>query len=135
MPPVVRRLPAYEPPVGGHARIPLPRPRPVWVPVPEPPSPALDAARLLSAVLEVLDGRRPARLLREIAVPVLAARLGGSVRARTTRMVRPPRVCHPSRLVAEMSVTLRREGRVLAAAGRAEHAGGRWWFTSFTVLE
>ena len=135
MPPVVRRLPAYEPPVGGPARIPLPRPRPVWVPAPEPPPPVLDAARLLSVVLEVLDGRRPARLLREIAVPVLAARLGGAVRARTTRMVRPPRVCHPSRLVAEMSVTLRREGRVLAAACRAEHSGGRWWVTSFTVLE
>jgi len=32
-------------------------------------------------------------------------------------------------------VTVRREGRVLAVAGRAEHRGGRWWFTSFTVLE
>ncbi|HUQ62084.1 Rv3235 family protein [Lentzea sp.] len=138
MPPVVRRLAAYEPPVGDAAWvavIPLPRPRPVWQPEPEPPSPVLDAARLVGVVLEVLDGRRTARLLREVAVPALAGRLGCSVRPRSTRMVRAPRVCHPSRLVAEISVTVRREGRVLAVAARAEHRGGRWWFTAFTVLE
>lgn len=103
--------------------------------MPEPPPPALDAARLVGVVLEVLDGRRAARLLREVAVPALAARLGGVVRARSTRMVRVPRVCRPSRFVAEMSVTVRREGRVLAVACRAEFRGGRWWFTAFTVLE
>ncbi|MFJ8967212.1 Rv3235 family protein [Lentzea sp. NPDC102401] len=137
MPPVVRRLPAYEPPVGvsGGFVIPRPRPRPVWVPVPEPPPPAFDASRLVGVVLEVLDGRRATRLLRQVAVPVLAARLSGLVRPRTTRMVRAPRVCHPSRFSAEVSVTVRREGRVLAVAGRAEHRSGRWWFTSFTVLE
>jgi hypothetical protein len=138
MPPVVRRLAAYEPPAGDAARvavIPLPRPRPAWRPEPEPPSPALDAARLVGVVLEVLDGRRTARLLREVAAPALAGRLGSSVRPRSTRMVRTPRVCHPSRLVAEISVTVRREGRVLAVAARAEHRGGRWWFTAFTVLE
>ncbi|WP_329789114.1 Rv3235 family protein [Lentzea sp. DG1S-22] len=135
MPPVVRRLPAYEPPVGGAVPLPRPRPRPVWVPEPDPPSPALDPLRLVGAVLEVLDGRRPARLLREVAVPGLAVRLGAMVRARTTRMVRMPRVCRPSRFVAEMSATVRREGRVLAVACRVEHRGGRWWFTSFTVLE
>jgi hypothetical protein len=136
MPPVVRRLPAYEPPVGSAGFvIPRPRSRPVWVPVPEPPSPPLDAARLLGFVLEVLDGRRAARLLRQVAVPGLAARLGGAVRARSTRMVRVPRVCHPSRFVAELSVSVRREGKVLAVAARVEHQAGRWWFTSFTVLE
>ncbi|MEU3649631.1 Rv3235 family protein [Lentzea sp. NPDC034063] len=137
MPPVVRRLPAYEPPVGvsGGFVIPRPRPKPVWVPVPEPPSPAFDASRLVAVVLEVLDGRRATRLLREVAVPALAARLGGLVRPRTTRMVRAPRICHPSRFAAEVSVTVRREGRVLAVAGRAEHRDGRWRFTSFTVLE
>ncbi|HEX7305555.1 Rv3235 family protein [Lentzea sp.] len=138
MPPVVRRLAAYEPPVGDSASvalIPRPRPRPVWVPEPEPPSPALDAARLVGVVLEVLDGRRTARLLREVAVPALAARLGLEVRPRSTRMVRLPRVCHPSRTVAESAVTVRREGRVLAVAARAEHRGGRWWFTEFAVLE
>ncbi|MDX3656833.1 Rv3235 family protein [Streptomyces sp. ID05-26A] len=135
MPPVVRRLPAYEPPVGSSGFvIPLPRSRPVWVPVPEPPSPALDAARLVGVVLEVLDGRRAVRLLREVAVPGLAARLSGMVRASSTRMVRAPRVCHPARFVAEISVTVRRSGRVLAVAARAEHRGGRWWFTSFTVV-
>src|SRR5689334_18743902 len=142
MPPVVRRLPAYEPPVvvrgvvaAGVGSIPWPRPRPVWVPPPEVPPPDLDAARLIWVVLEVLDGRRPARVLREVAVPGLAARLAGLVRVRTTRMVRAPRVCHPSRLVAEISVTVRREGRVVAVAGRAEHRGGRWWWTVFSVLD
>ncbi|MGW4206555.1 Rv3235 family protein [Lentzea sp. NPDC004789] len=134
MPPVVRRLPAYEPPVGA-AFVPRPRPRPVWVPVPEPPPPALDAARLIWVVLEVLDSRRPARVLREVAVPALVARLGRLVRVRTTRLVRAPRVCHPSRFVAEMSVTVRRDGRVMAVAARAEHRGGRWWLTVFSVLE
>ncbi|SER27662.1 hypothetical protein SAMN05216188_109270 [Lentzea xinjiangensis] len=134
MPPVVRRLAPYEPPAGV-AVIPRPRPRPVPPPVPEPPSPPLDATRLLGVVLEVLDGRRPARLLRQVAVPGLAARLGALVRARSTRMVRAPRICHPSRFVAEVSVTVRREGRVLAVAARAEHRGGQWWLTAFTVLE
>ncbi|GHH60689.1 hypothetical protein GCM10017774_85500 [Lentzea cavernae] len=90
---------------------------------------------MLWVVLEVLDGRRAVRLLREVAVPGVAARLGGAVRASATRMVRAPRVCHPSRFVAEVSVTVRREGRVVAVAARVEHRGGRWWFTSFTVLE
>ncbi|WP_439661606.1 Rv3235 family protein [Lentzea sp. HUAS TT2] len=120
---------------GSGLVIPRPRSRPVWVPVPEPPSPAFDASRLVGVVLEVLDGRRASRLLREVAVPALAARLGRLVCSRSTRMVRVPRVCHPSRFVAEVSVTVRREGRVLAVAGRAEHRGGRWWFTSFTVLD
>ncbi|MET9631701.1 Rv3235 family protein [Lentzea sp. NPDC006480] len=138
MPPVVRRLPAYEPPVGaarGLDSIPRPRPRPVWVPPPEVPPPVLDAARLIWVVLEVLDGRRPARVLRSVAVPAVVARLSGLVRVRTTRMVRAPRVCHPTRLVAEISVTVRREGRALAVAARAEHREGRWWLTTFSVLE
>jgi hypothetical protein len=94
----------------------------------------LDAARLVGVVLEVLDGRRASRLLREVAVPDLAAQLTSTVRARTTRMVRAPRVCHPSRLVAEISATVRREGRALAIAARAEHHDGRWRFTTFSVL-
>ncbi|MFS8096448.1 Rv3235 family protein [Lentzea alba] len=116
----------------------IPRPRPPlapWVPPPDPPPPVLDAGRLVSVVLEVLDGRRSGRLLREVAVPRLAARLGAAVRARTTRLMRPPRVCHPSRLVAEISAVVRRERRVLAVAARVEHRGGRWWFTAFSVLE
>jgi Family of unknown function (DUF6459) len=95
----------------------------------------LDAARLIWVVLEVLDGRRSARVLREVAVPRLVARLSASVRVRTTRLVRPPRVCHPARFVAEISVTVRREGRVLAVAARAEFRGGKWWLTTFSVLE
>ncbi|MFD5829447.1 Rv3235 family protein [Lentzea sp. NPDC060358] len=136
MPPVVRRLAAYEPPVGV-AVIPRPRPRPqpAWVPEPEPPSPRLDAVRLVAVVLEVLDGRRSARLLREVVSPALAGQLVAAVRPRSTRMIRVPRVCHPSRLAAEISVTVRREGRVLAVAARVEHRRGRWWFTAFTVLE
>ncbi|SDF92654.1 hypothetical protein SAMN05216553_104212 [Lentzea fradiae] len=106
----------------------------MWVPEPEPPSPALDAERLLAVILEILDGRRTARLLRQVAVPGLAGRLASLVRPRSTRMVRPPRVCHPSPLVAELSVTVRREARALAVAARAEHRGGRWWFTAFEVL-
>jgi len=86
-------------------------------------------------VLEVLDGRRSGRLLRDIASPALATRLAGLVRPRTTRMVRAPRVCHPSRLVAEISAVVRREERVLAVAARAEHQDGRWCFTTFAVLE
>ncbi|WP_394615614.1 Rv3235 family protein [Lentzea sp. JNUCC 0626] len=135
MPPGIRRLAPYEPPVGGAAFVPLPRPRPVWVPLPVPVPPALDAGRLVGVVLEVLDGRRVVRLLREVCVPSVAARLGASVRASSTRMVRPPRVCHPARLVGEISVTVRRGGRFFAVAARVEHRGGRWWFTSFSVLE
>ncbi|WP_390827096.1 Rv3235 family protein [Lentzea alba] len=89
----------------------------------------------MRAVLEVLDGRRPGRLLRQVAVPGVAARLASAVRARSTRMVRAPRVCHPSRFVAEISVSVRRGERVLAVAARAEYRGRRWWFTAFTVLE
>ncbi len=134
MPPVVRRLPTYEPPAGV-ALVPRPRTRPLWQPPPEPPSPPLDAARLVRAVLEVLDGRRSVRLLQHVALPRLAALLGRSVRLRTTRLVRPPRVCHPSRFVAEISATVQRADRALAVAARAEHHDGRWWLTTFTVLE
>src|SRR5688500_18316159 len=101
MPPVVRRLAAYEPPAGV-VLVPRPRSRPLWKPPPEPAPPTLDAARLVGVVLEVLDGRRPWRLLRQVALPGLAARLRRSVRPRTTRLLRPPRVCHPSRLTAEI---------------------------------
>lgn len=104
----------------------------------------MDAGKLVSVVLEVLDGRRPVRLLRELAVAGLAARLAERVRAgSSSRLVRAPRVCHPSRFVAEVSATVRRGGRaggrsggqrVVAVAARVEHRGGRWWFTSFSVL-
>lgn len=134
MPPVVRRLPAYEPPAGV-VFVPRPRSRPLWQPPPEPPPPALDAARLVGVVLEVLDGRRSWRLLKHIALPGLATTLRRSVRPRTTRLLRPPRVCHPSRLTAEIAATVRRDERTLAVAARAEHRDGRWLFTTFTLLE
>lgn len=116
----------------------VPRPRSrslLWKPPPEPPPPLLDAVRLVGVVLEVLDGRRSGRLLRQVASPGLAARLGRSVRPRTTRLMRAPRVCHPSRFAAEISATVRREERVLAIAARAEHRDGRWLLTTFSVLE
>ncbi|MGZ3142464.1 Rv3235 family protein [Lentzea chajnantorensis] len=134
MPPVVRRLPTYEPPAGA-TFVPRPRARGSWLPAPEPPPPPLDAARLLTAVLEVVDGRRPGRLLQQLALPALAARLVRSVRVRTTRLLRPPRVCHPTRFAAEIAATVRRDERVLAVAARAEHRDGRWLLTTFTVLE
>lgn len=107
----------------------------MWKPPAEPPSPALDSARLVRAVLEVLDGRRPCRLLRQVALPGLAASLGRSVRPRSTRLVRAPRVSHPSRFAAEIAAIVEREKRVLAVAARAEHDGAQWWLTTFSVLE
>ena len=140
MPPVVRRLPTYEPPAGVEpvtlaGFVPRPRTRRSWRPPSEPPPPPLDAARLVVAVLEVLDGRRPCRSLQQLAQPRLAVLLGRSVHVRTTRLLRPPRVCHPSRFAAEIAATVRRDDRVLAVAARAEHRDGRWLLTAFTVLE
>ena len=134
MPPVVRPLPAYEPPAGV-VFVPRPRFRPLWQPPPEPPPPPIDAARLVGTVLEVLDGRRPARFLHQVALPGLASQLGRSVRPRTTRLLHAPRVCHPSRLIAEIAATVRREKRALAVAARAEHRDGRWLLTTFSILE
>ncbi|WP_154697386.1 Rv3235 family protein [Lentzea guizhouensis] len=47
----------------------------------------------------------------------------------------PARVCHPTRLAAEIAATVRRDDRVLAVAARADHRDGRWLLTAFSVLE
>ncbi|KOV81952.1 hypothetical protein ADL03_26510 [Nocardia sp. NRRL S-836] len=83
----------------------------------------------------MLDGRRPGRSLQQLALPRLADRLARSVRVRSTRLLRPPRVCHPSRFAAEISATVLRDNRALAVAARAEHRNARWLLTTFTVLE
>ncbi|GLZ29853.1 hypothetical protein Lesp02_20430 [Lentzea sp. NBRC 105346] len=128
---MIRRLAAYEPPVGITAPV-IPRPR--WVPPPEPPPPPLDAHRLVRFALEVLDGRRPVGQLSGMARPPVMGRLRSRTRIRSTRLLRL-RVSHPARLVAELTATVRRDDRVLAVAARAEWRGGRWWLVEFDVLE
>lgn len=135
MSPVIRRLPAYEPPLGITEPCPmaLAIPRPRWAPAEEPVPPPLDERHLVRTTLEVLDGRRPPTQLTPLMPLPLIGRLQRRVRPGTTSLLRT-RVCHPSQHVAEISATVRRGERVLAVVARAEH-NRCWRLTAFDVIE
>jgi hypothetical protein len=90
-----------------------------------------DARRLVTFVLEALDGRRPLpqlagvvdeEVVRELRVAPARLRLG--------RL----RVCRVAPDAAELSGTVLRGERVHGVAARVEHVGGNWVCTVFKVL-
>jgi uncharacterized protein DUF6459 len=90
-----------------------------------------DARRLLTFVVEAMEGRRPVQqlgglvdggVLRELKV------VGG--RMRLGRL----RVCRVGVDAAEVAGSLHRGDRVYALAARVEHLGGRWVCSVFKVL-
>jgi len=140
----VRPLPDYEPeagfsppqrwsslrPVSGPQLV-LPAPSTPGGPPPESP---VSLWRLLTRVLEVLDGRRPIGQLRTLLPDVAFEAL--LTRLRTTgpghrHVLHRIRTCYPTREVVEMSAVIRvtsttAPDRVIAAAGRFERDGDEW---------
>lgn len=101
-----------------------------------PPPTVVEIRRLLTAVLEILDGRRPVGQLAEIlprrCQPMLlnAAR-GDNPGARTLRSV------HLSRTTADvvdLCARIDHGRRSRALTGRLEQQNGRWQFTMLTMI-
>ncbi|WP_345000410.1 Rv3235 family protein [Tsukamurella soli] len=105
----------------------------------------------LRPMFEVLDRRRPAKhltaiatgtvvdVLRSLADTAPAPPLGSTWRRVHIAQPRPvpgapQRAREPDRLGVEVFLTYTRGDRVLAAAGRIESGGGRWWWTAFTTV-
>ncbi len=83
-------------------------------------------ARLLTAVLEVLDARRPVAHLAALADPAVLAALAAE-RARPRRgegRLRGLRICPVSPDALEVAAVVARGERAQAVAGRLEHAAG-----------
>jgi hypothetical protein len=147
----VRPLPDYEPEIGAAPQrwsslrpvagpqLVLPAPSAPGGPPPESP---VSLWRLLTRVLEVLDGRRTIGQLRtllpDIAFEALLTRL------RTTgtghrHVLQRIRTCYPTREVVELSAVIRvssatTRDRVIAAAGRFEREGDEWRCTVLRLL-
>ncbi|MEU6642202.1 Rv3235 family protein [Saccharomonospora sp. NPDC046836] len=104
-----------------------------------PPRPSLDRRRLhriLTALLEVHAGRRPATQLGSWLAPALQRRLRD--RARTTGpryTLHKVYLCRPTDKALEVCGTADTGERVLAVAARFEHDDSSWRCTSFTILE
>lgn len=96
------------------------------------------ARRLLNAVCEVLDGRRP---LRQVG-PLLSLPVQEAIRTRVRRRgvvdtalrLRSLRTCSPAPDVIEVCATLTCGPRVRAAAARIEVRHGSWLCTALRVL-
>jgi hypothetical protein len=95
------------------------------------------ARRLVTSLVEVLDGRRPVAQLRgRLAEPAFAAL---QTRVRNGRPSRPGRVqrvhtCHPAAGIVEVTATYGNGHRTRALALRLEHRAGRWRCTALRVL-
>jgi hypothetical protein len=106
-------------------------------PAPTPPPGRAELRRLLGALLEILDGQRPARQLDDL-LPLhrqqpllrLVSRRPGGVR-RSLRSVHPARI---SERVVELCATVEQGQRIRALAARLERADNRWRFTSIALL-
>lgn len=136
---LVRRAPAAGPTlVAQPADDCDPRPK-----VLELPDPYRTATALAPAVVEVLNGTRPASQLvrwttREVQVAVarraaIGARMGRRQMRGRPPVVRAVRVCRPARHVAEASAVIVEADRVRAVAIRLEVIGGRWRATDLEV--
>jgi hypothetical protein len=150
-------LPEYEPPLramppdphepDGRLERPRPPARPVAVggqPVWDEPGPVRERTlRVISLVLEVLDGRRPAGHLGELVGPRLLASL--ETRSRRTgsaglqHRLRTLHTCRPVDGVVEVCGTVTVStpagwARVIALAARVERWGDRWLCTTLRPL-
>ncbi|AHI01242.1 hypothetical protein GCM10010174_11540 [Kutzneria viridogrisea] len=130
----LRPLPGYEPGDGVPAAVP-PRDRPALRVVtdllPDTHGESVSNAvrgvirRLLAAVVEVLDGRRPVDQLRTQLTPMAHAALRTRVvrSSRTPGKLRSLHLCAPGPRVVEACATIEVGGRVRAMAARFELAG------------
>lgn len=107
----------------------------------ELPDPQLWARRMITAVLEVVDGLRPAEQLTRWVTPEIyqrIARRGQLARRRHQRQrhvssVRALTLCCPADGVAELSVVVTHHGRVRAIALRLAGVDGRWLITALEM--
>jgi hypothetical protein len=112
---------------------------PVWSSRSDLPDPRDAGRRVLTTVLEVLAGRRPAAQLNAIAAARVAAAITGGRRPRWCQEGTAPivvgavRVCEPVDGVAEVSAVARRSGRAHAVAARLEGLDGRWRCTAVQI--
>lgn len=114
---------------AGRATVPVDLPDAGTVRVP--------VARILRLVLEVIDGRRPARQLDGVVAPsVLRYARAAHVAQRPTRVSRLQslRVCRPTEQTLEAAAVVAFGQRVRAVAARFEHEQNRWRCHALRIL-
>lgn len=105
------------------------------------PEPQQWAARLITAILESMDGLRPATQLGRWVTPEIReriARRGVLARQRHQRpggalQIRALRVCEPLDGVAEVAAVIGYRARVRAVALRMSGVDGRWLITALEL--
>lgn len=105
------------------------------------PEPELWARRLITAILESMDGLRPANQLGRWVTPDLRDRITQSgivARQRHQRpggplQIRAVRVCEPVDGVAEVAAVIGYRSRVRALALRMSGVDGRWLITALEI--
>ncbi len=105
------------------------------------PDPDAWARRLITALLETMDGLRPATQLSRWITPDIrerVARRGVLARQRHQRpggapQVRALRVCEPADGIAEVAAVIGYRSRVRALALRMSGVDGRWLITVFEL--
>jgi len=90
-----------------------------------------DARRLLTFVVEAMEGRRTPHQLRDVVDEHVLRDLkvlGGHMRLGKVRL------CRVDPDAAEVAASLHREDRVYAVAARIEHLAGSWTCSVFKIL-
>ncbi|MBM7812986.1 Rv3235 family protein [Saccharothrix algeriensis] len=102
---------------------------------PAPDRRAATAHRLLAAVVEAVDGRRPLAQLAGVLTAPAAAGVGRAMAAGQGVRLGGVRLCRITHEVTELAgVVVTRRGRVRALAARMEWAGDHWCCTEFHLL-
>ena len=101
------------------------------------PGPAAigEVNRLLNAVLEAYDGRRPVPQIRALVAPSVYASLSGSRLPRPRHRAHGLHACSPAEGVIEACTRVEAAGRAYALAARFVRDGGRWRCVRFSLLK
>lgn len=93
-------------------------------------------ARMMAAVCEVLDGRRPVAQLRAEAPVLRYLSAARSTRPRTAGATRvlTVRASRPAREALEVAAVLRVDGRPRAVAARLDGPADRWMLSAVRIL-
>nr|WP_281496856.1 Rv3235 family protein [Ornithinimicrobium sp. F0845] len=105
------------------------------------PDPEVWARRLITAIIEAMDGLRPSNQLNRWVDPAIRDRImrcGIQARQRNQRpggalVVRAMRVCEPVDGVAEVAAVIGYRSRVRALALRMSGVDGRWLITALEI--
>ncbi|HEX4724447.1 MAG TPA: Rv3235 family protein [Pseudonocardiaceae bacterium] len=101
-----------------------------------PPPTVVEIRRLLTAMLEVLDGRRPVSQLAEIVPRRCQPMLLNAARATSpgTRTLRSVHLSRTTADVVDLCARIDHGRRSRALTGRLEQQNGRWQFTMLTMI-